>query len=107
MSEQGTAYLDVILSNGYKSHPGALQDTAWKGTAHNEGGALKQKAAIRSIKAGRGVAVDLSCLSLKELLPLLPWRLKNAWFFSARTYADLLGWVIFIQVLVFWRISTM
>lgn len=61
-----------------------------------------------SIKAGRGVAVDLRCLSLKELLLLLlTWRLKNAWFFSAQTCADLLGWVIFIQVLVFWTISTM
>lgn len=70
-------------------------------------GLLNNKWQSGSIKAGRGVAVDLKCLSLKELLLLLPRKLKNAWFFSAQTCADLLGWVIFIQVLVFWRISAM
>lgn len=38
-----------------------------------------------STKAGTGVAVGLRYLSPKELLPLLPWRLKNTWFLSAQT----------------------
>lgn len=84
------------------------QTLPWRSAGHSTEGGRDKKGQSGSTKAGRGVAVGLRCLSPKELLPLLPRRLKNAWFFSAQTCADLLGWVIFIQVLVvLWRISAM
>lgn len=43
----------------------------------------QQNAWSGSIKAGGGVAVDVRGLRVKRLLPLLPWRLKDAWLSSA------------------------